>query len=399
MDKQYFDKVWDRWGKDAIKWDLTKMPDSPFYTEVDKEDVIPMWVADMDFATAPSVVEALKERVDHPLYGYFMLPDRYIEAVKSWQEDRFGVSGLKRENIMYQNSVLGGIATFVYAYSQPGDNILVNQATYTGFQGTVKNAGRFLVYSELKKDEEGIYRLDLADMEEKIIKNNISLYIFCSPHNPTGRVWTKEELQSVVDLCEKHNVFILSDEIWADFLVEEGKKHIPIQSISDVAKKIAIGLYAPSKTFNLAGLVGAYSVIHCPVMNQKITKMAGSSHYNMLNVFSVHALIGAYEGGAEYVDVMNKYIRENQKELYNFFTNECKGISTHLPEGTYLLWVDIKDTGIDMDTALTKLKQAGIIVNDGRTFHGQTHLRFNLACPNIYVKKVIEKMREIFPSK
>ncbi len=396
MDKQFFDKVWDRWGNDALKWDMLKMEGSPFYTDVSKEEALPMWVADMDFATAPSVVKALQERVDHPLYGYFMLPDRYINAVASWQKTHFGTEGLKRENIMYQNSVLGGIATFIYAYSQPGDNILVNSATYTGFQGTVKNAGRFLVYSDLKQDEEGIYRLDLADMEEKIIKNNISLYIFCSPHNPTGRVWTFEEIQAVVDLCKKHNVFILSDEIWADFIMEKGKKHIPTQSISQDAKKLAIGLYAPSKTFNLAGLVGAYSIIHCPVMNKKIAKVAASSHYNMLNVLSVHALIGAYEGGSEYVKVMNEYIRENQEELYDFFTNKCTGVKTHLPEGTYLMWVDIKDTGMNMDDVLAKLKEVGIIVNDGRTFHGQTHLRFNCACPNIYIKKVIQKLSKIF---
>ncbi len=399
MDQKFFDTVWDRWSNDAIKWDLTKLEGSPFYTKVDKEDVIPMWVADMDFATAPSVVAALKERVEHPLYGYFSLPDSYVDAVSSWQESRFGVQGIKRDNIMYQNSVLGGLASFIYAYTQAGDNVLINQTTYTGFQGTVKAAGRFLVYSELKQDENGIYRLDLEDMEAKIIANNIPAFIFCSPHNPTGRVWTKEEIQSVVDLCHKHDVMILSDEIWADFIVDKVSKHIPTQSVSDVAKKITMALYAPSKTFNLAGLVGAYSIIYCPKMNRMITKVAASSHYNMLNVFSVHALIGAYEGGAEYVDEMNKYIRKNQEDLADFFLNKCKGIKTSLPQGTYLLWVDTKDTGMDIQDILDKLREVGIIVNDGRTFHGKTHLRFNCACPNSLIQKAINKMETVFELK
>ncbi len=399
MDQKFFDTKWDRWGQDASKWDMTKVEGSPFYTPVAKEEVVPMWVADLDFATAPSVIEALKERIDHPLFGYFPLPQRYIDAIANWQKTRYGVEGVERKHIMYQNSVLGGVASFVYAYSQPGDNILINQTTYTGFQATVKGSGRFLVYSDLKKDENGIPRLDLEDMEAKIIANNIPIFIFCSPHNPTGRVWTKEEIESVVELCAKHDVMIMSDEIWADFIVNPACKHVATQSVSETAKKITMGMYAPSKTFNLAGLVGSYSLIYCPTMARKITKVATSSHYNMANVLSVYALIGAYEGGAEYVDEMNKYIRKNQEELADFFLNKCEGLETDVPDGTYLLWVSVEKTGMDVGDVIAKMKEVGVIVNDGRTFHGKTHLRFNCACPNSFIKKAIEKLTTVFPQK
>lgn len=399
MKKYDFDKVFDRWGTNAIKWDKTKDPTTPFYTECQEEEIVPMWIADMDFATAPSVVAAMEERIAHPIFGYGQLPDRYINAIADWQEKRFGTKGVKREHILYQNSVLGGVASVVEGYTQPGDYILTTQSTYTGFQATVKNLGRYFCYSELKKDEKGIFRMDFVDMEQQIIENKVSMMIFCSPHNPTGRVWEKSEIEAVVRLCEKHEVLLLSDEIWADFVMEPGKKHTPTQAISEGAKKITFAIYAPSKTFNLAGLIGAYSLCYNPKINDKVNKVAVATHYNNPNILSVAACYGAYEGGAQWVDELVEYIRKNQEYMHKFFVENCKGVKTDLPEGTYLLWVDIEETGMSVDEALTKLKSVGVVVNDGRTFRGASHLRFNLACPHSLVVKACEKMKAVFEQK
>lgn len=396
MTKYDFDKVWDRWDTNAIKWDKTKDASTDFYTQCDKEDVVPMWIADMDFATAPSVTAALEERIAHPIFGYCQLPDRYIAAIASWQKQRFDTDNIKRENILYQNSVLGGVASAVVAYTQPGDYILTLESTYTGFQTTVKNLGRYFCYSQLFKDAGGIFRMDFADMEKQIIDNKVSMMIFCSPHNPTGRVWDKPEIQEIVRLCIKHEVVLISDEIWSDFVVEPGKKHIPTQSISDTARQITFAIYAPSKTFNLAGLIGAYSVCYNKKMQEKIEKVAVATHYNNANVLSITACCGAYEGGGEWVDQLLLYIRKNQEYLHNFFTQQCKGVSAFLPQGTYLMWIDIEKTGMKVEEVLDKLKAVGILVNDGRAFRGKSHLRFNLACPHSQVAKACEKMKKVF---
>ena len=396
MGNYNFDTVWDRWSKDAKKWDMTKQEGSSFCTPVNKGEVIPMWIADMDFATAPSVIEALEERIKHPLFGYFDPSDRYINAIASWQSRRFGTQGIKRENILYHNSVLGGVASAINAFTQPGDYILVNQTTYTGFQDITKRNGRYLAYSNLVEDKDGIFRMDFADMERKIVENNVQMMIFCSPHNPTGRVWEKEEIEGVVNLADKYNIMLLSDEIWADFVMEPGKKHIPTQSVSDRAKEITMAMYAPSKTFNLAGLLGSYSVIYNKHISNRVEKIAGATHYNGANVLSVAACYGAYEGGEQWLEELLVYVRRNQEYMYNFFTNQCKGVKTFLPQGTYLLWVDVEDCGMSVDEVISKLTQVGVIVNDGRTFQGKTHLRFNLACPMSMVVQACERMENVF---
>lgn len=393
-----FDKVWDRVGHDAMKWDAARNPESAVYTTA--ESIIPMWVADMDFATAPSVVDALKERIEHPLFGYFPLPDRYINAIANWQKTRFGVEyPIERNNIMYQNSVLGGVSSFLSAYTLPGENVLVNSSTYVGFQGTAKNAARTLCYSDLEKDENGVYRMNFEDMEKKIEDNKISVMIFCSPHNPTGRVWERWEIEKVVEMCDRHDVKIISDEIWSDFIVDPACKHIPTQSVSERARQITMALYAPSKTFNLAGLVGSYSLMYNQQMINKITAVSASTHYNGANVLSCHALIGGYEGGAEWVDQLVRYIRGNQEYIVNYINDHFKGVSAYLPQGTYLLWVNVTDCGKDLDTVIKEMKEVGVLVNDGRAFKGQGFLRFNTACPRSLCEEAMKRLHQVFEAK
>ena len=236
-------------------------------------------------------------------------------------------------------------------------------------------------------------------MEKKIIEKKPPVMVFCNPHNPTGHVWTKEEMIAVVELCDKYGMLICSDEIWADFQTG-GHKHVPLHTCCPRAKDIVFSMYAPSKTFNLAGLQGSYSVCWNPAMKARVAKAAVASHYNAANVLSVHAAIGAYNGeeGAQYVDAMNAYIRESQIWLKNELESNIPGVRIHLPDATYLLWVNFEDyckaKGCEFQEVLDKVTAKGVIPNDGRTFHGATHLRLNLACPRSQVEECAKRMIE-----
>lgn len=208
MGKYNLDKVWERAGHNAIKWDVNPM--TPRKTDPNFTP-LPMWIADMDFATAPSVVEAMQERLNHPLFGYYGDPDRYFNAIFKWQKERFGVTGLKKEHIGYENGVLGGVAAVLHTLTKPGDPILVHSPTYVGFTGVLKNNDMDIVSSPLVQDENGVYRMDFADMEKKIQEKGIRVAIFCNPHNPTGRVWTKEEISDYIDLMAKYGITVISD--------------------------------------------------------------------------------------------------------------------------------------------------------------------------------------------
>ncbi len=393
-----FDKKWNRWNTNSRKWAFTKDPSTAVYTECEKDEIIPMWVADMDFATPDCVINAIKKRLEHPILGYTVLPDEYIDAISSWQERRYNTKGITKENILYQNSVLGGLASAIKVFTLPGDYIVTNQSTYIGFQNTVKDLGRNLAFSDTYLDNDGIYRMDFEQMEKTIIDNKCTMMIFCSPHNPTGRVWEKWEIEKIVSLCHKYNLILFSDEVWADFVMQEGIKHIPTQSVNDTAKQLTIACYSPNKTFNLASLIGAYSICYNPFINSRLKRAGDCTHYNNPNILTVTACIGAYNDGAQWVDQLIPYIRKNQEYMYNFFMTR-KGVKTYMPQGTYNMWVDVSECGKDMDTVISQLLAVGVIINDGRPFRGPTHLRFNLACPFENVKRACEKMKSVFEEK
>ena len=238
-------------------------------------DAIPMWVADMNFATAPAVTEAIRKRLEHPLFGYFMTSDEYFDSIIRWQERRNGVTGLEKEHIGYENGVLGGLMSALAAVCARGDNVLVHSPTYIGFTRSIENGGYHVITSPLKPDRYGVQRMDFFDMETKIKRNDIRAVVFCSPHNPTGRVWEQEELEHFMDMARRLNVTVISDEIWSD-LTLRGHRHIPLQSVSDDARQRTVALYAPSKTFNLAGLGGGVQG-HGALPDRKSTRL-NSSH-------------------------------------------------------------------------------------------------------------------------
>ena len=397
--KYDFESIMNRYGKDAIAVDSLGKGDSSFTPRAPQDgfDCIPMWVADMNFPACPAIPKAITERVQHPAYGYFEVRDEYYEKIIRWHEKQNGVTGLSAEMISYENGVLGGVLSALGVFCSRGDSVLVHSPTYIGFTGSLTNCGYKIIHSPLYRDAEGTWRMDLADMEEKIRKHHIHAAIFCSPHNPCGRVWTKEEILSFTELCRKYDVKIVSDEIWSDIILG-GRKHIPTQSVSEDAKYRTAAFYAPSKTFNLAGLVGAYHIIYDPWIRERVKKESSLSHYNSVNLLSMYALLGAYSPeGYEWLDELREVLGKNIDYACSYIDAHFPDLEVMKPEGTYMLFVDCSKycakTAKTMDEILDECWKVGVAVQDGRPFHGSAHFRMNLALPLTRVKDAFDRLQ------
>lgn len=391
-----FTTIMDRKGRDALAVDgLGVLPGAPGAPK-NGFDAIPMWVADMNFPALPTIAEAIVQRVAHPAFGYFLPSDAYYEAIIDWQASRNGVQGLTKEAIGYENGVLGGVVSALNVCCSRGDKVLVHAPTYIGFTGTLKNNGYEIVHSPLVKDEDGVWRMDFADMEQKLRQGHIHAAVFCSPHNPTGRVWERWELEEMMALFAKYDVFVVSDEIWSD-LTLPGYQHIPPQSVSDDARQRTVALYAPSKTFNLAGLVGSYHIIYNDWLRDRIVKESSLCHYNDMNVLSMHALIGAYRPeGQVWVDELRQVLGDNVAFACETIRTRFDGVAVSQPQGTYMLFVDCSDWcaahGKRIDDVLQACWDVGVAVQDGRPFHGSCHLRMNLALPHSRVEEAFARL-------
>ena len=391
--KYDFTSILDRNGKDAIAVEHIPIPGAQVKEGFDR---IPMWVADMNFPTVPTVVEAMMERVQHPAYGYFDPSEEYYASIIRWQEKRNGVTGLKPEHIGYENGVLGGVISALNVMCSKGDNVLLHSPTYIGFTMSLENNGYHIVHSPLIKDENGVWRMDFEDMEKKIVKNRIHAAVFCSPHNPCGRVWERWEIEKAMELYKKHDVFVISDEIWSD-LILEGHKHIPTQSVSEDARNRTVAMYAPSKTFNLAGLVGSYHIIYNTWLRERVLKESSLSHYNAMNVLSMHALVGAYKlEGYEWLDELRQVLTGNVEFACRYIQDHFEGIEVSKPEGTYMLFLDCTKWCEKHGKTIDELQRAGVEVGviwqDGRPFHGPCHIRMNLALPFSRVQEAFERL-------
>ena len=390
-----FTSVIDRHGRDALAVDGLGHGTCPGAPK-DGFDAIPMWVADMNFATVPTIPAALAERAAHPLYGYFFPTDAYYGAIIDWQRERNGVTDLTREHIGHENGVLGGVVSALNALCCRGEQILLHSPTYIGFTRSIENAGYRIVHSPLTKDSEGVWRMDFADMERKITTHNLRVMVFCSPHNPTGRVWEREELEALIALCEKHDVYLISDEIWSDLILSG--KHIPTQSVSEAARQRTVALYAPSKTFNLAGLVGSYHIIYNDALRRRVRQEGELSHYNNMNVLSMHALMAGYTAeGAQWVDELRQVLAQNVDFACRFFDG-IDGISVARPQGTYMLFPDFTDWcnahNCTIDELLRRGWDVGVAWQDGRPFHGPCHIRINLALPHSRVQEAFRRLAQ-----
>lgn len=395
--KYDFTSVIDRHGRDAMAVDALGNPGVP---GAPKEgfDAIPMWVADMNFPTVPTIPQAIIERAKHPAYGYFNPREEYYNAIIKWQETRNGVKGLEAKHIGYSNGVLGGVISALNVFCSKGDKVLLHSPTYVGFTGSLTNNGYDIVHSPLVKDAQGIWRMDYEDMEKRIVENSIHAAVFCSPHNPCGRVWEREEIEKAMEIFKKHNVYVVSDEIWSDIIML-GYKHIPTQSVSEDARQRTVAMYAPSKTFNLAGLVGSYQIIYNDWIRDRVAKESSLSHYNSMNVLSMHALIGAYQPeGYEWVDELREVITGNVDYAISFIEEHFEGVTLSRPQGTYMLFIDCegwcKKHGKTMDELIRAGWDVGVIWQDGRPFHGEYSIRINLALPLSRVKEAFARLEK-----
>lgn len=395
--KYDFTSIMDRRGKDANAVD--KLGDgSGFAPGAPKDgfDAIPMWVADMNFPTCPTITEAVAKRLSHPAFGYFSPRREYYDAIIRWHEVRNGVTGLTADCIGYENGVLGGVITALNTFCSRGDNVLVHSPTYIGFTNSLGNNGYHIIHSPLIKDKDNIWRMDFQDMEEKIIKHHIHAAIFCSPHNPCGRVWERHEIEQAMDIYRRHDVMVVSDEIWSDIILT-GHKHIPTQSVSEDAKMRTAALYAPSKTFNLAGLVGSYHIIYNSWIRDRLAKESSLSHYNSMNVLSMYALIGAYRTeGQEWTDELCSVITENVNFACDYIKKHFDGVAFSKPEGTYMLFLDCTEWCRKHGKTIEDVEHAawdvGVALQDGRMFHGPCHLRVNLALPLSRVQEAFKRL-------
>lgn len=393
--KYDFTSIIDRKGKDALAVDALgngTAPDGP------KEgfDAIPMWVADMNFATAPSITEAIAKRLEHPVFGYFEPTDEYFNSIINWQKVRNGVTGLTRECIGYENGVLGCVISALTSFAAPGDAVLLHSPTYIGFTNCITNNGFRIVHSPLVKDENGIWRMDYEDMDRKLKENNIHAAVFCNPHNPAGRAWEKWEIEKAMDVYKENDCIVISDEIWSDIILFDNK-HTPTQSVNEDARQRTIAVYAPSKTFNLAGLVGSYHVIYNKYLRDRLVAKSEKPHYNSMNVLSMHALIGAYKPeGMEWVDELRAVLSENVEYTCSYIKEHFPGISVSRPQATYMLFLDCTEycekNQITLDELLKRSWDVGVAWQDGRPFHGACSIRMNLASPFSRIKEALERL-------
>ncbi|MDO4536901.1 MAG: aminotransferase class I/II-fold pyridoxal phosphate-dependent enzyme [Coriobacteriales bacterium] len=391
-----FETIIDRHGHDSLAVDgLSETGGFAPARPREGFDSLPMWVADMGFATAPSVTAAMRERLEHPVFGYYAPSDAYFEAIVSWQKDCNAVQGLEPTHIGYENGVLGGVVSALGTLCSRGDNVLVHSPTYVGFTMALTNNGYHLVHSPLVRDEDGVWRMDFEDMERRIRENHIHAAVFCSPHNPCGRAWERWEIERAMELFERYDVWVVSDEIWSDLMLD-GHVHIPTQSVSDWARMHTAAFYAPSKTFNLAGLVGSYHIVYNSWLRERMDKESSLSHYNSQNVLSMHALLGAYTAeGRAWCDELREVLSNNARYFYEQ-VSQFPGVELARPEATYVLLLNCKnwceEHGVSNDELVRRGWDVGVTWHDGRLFECPWCVRVNVAIPHTQIVEACERL-------
>ena len=387
-----FTTVLDRLGKDSIAANHNPIPD---VNVKEGFSVIPMWIADMSFPTAPAILQAMRSRLDFPFFGYYSPPASYYESIIAWHKRRHGTEGLLPEHIGYENGVLGGVSTAIQMLSCPGEKLLLHSPTYVGFTHGLEDIGRVAVHSELKRDEQGIWRMDYADMEQKLRDEHIHLAILCSPHNPCGRVWERWELEQAMELFRKYDVTVISDEIWSDIIMP-GFTHIPTQNLSEDARMRTLSFYAPSKTFSLAGLVGSYHIVYNPALRDRLRRRSAMTHYNAGNVLSMHALIAAYNECEDWAEEMIRVVDENARLACDFIASHFPGVRVMRPQGTYMLFLDcggwLREHGLTLPELLRRGASVGVFWQNGEDFFYPDSIRLNLALPQHQLVDVLDRL-------
>jgi cystathionine beta-lyase len=383
-----FDEVISRENSNCIKYDMRE-------ELFGKADVIPMWVADMDFKTPSFIIEALRERLDHEILGYSYRPDQYFSSLTKWISGRHGWN-IKREWIEFSPGVVPALNICTLAYSAPGDEIIIQPPVYTPFHSAVKDHGRRLLFNNLLETDRG-WTMDYEGLRN-LITPATRMIILSNPHNPVGRAWRKDELTELVNICYDNGITILSDEIHSD-LVLPGYSHVPVASLSEKAASITVTCMAPSKTFNLAGLSTSSMIISDPVLMEKYRKTLVGLHLHLGNIFGNVASVAAYTHGHKWLEELMLYVKGNVDLVTSFCRDHLPRIKPVPPEATYMIWLDCREMGMSGD-ALQRFfaDSAGIGMNEGSRFGpgGEGFMRMNVACPRSVVEKALKQIeREI----
>ena len=375
------DKITDRSGTLSYKWDVS-------------EDVLPMWVADMDFETAPAVKAAIKDRAENGIFGYSYAPDEYFMAVADFFADRHGYR-FDTEDMIYSSGIVAAISSIVRKLTTPAEKVLIQPPVFNLFYNSVYNNGRFIVENELVL-KDGRYEINFADLEEKLSDPQVTLFILCNPHNPVGKVFTRDELARIGELCKKYNVTVLSDEIHCDFTYPKNS-YTPFAAASEICRNISVSCVSPSKSFNLAGLYASCVIAHDPLLRQRVWRGLNTDEVGEPNAFAVQGCVAAYREGREWLDAVVDYIEENKRLAKAYIEENLPCLSVPESRATYLLWIDASRLGISSELLCERLeREAGLKLSDGLEYGecGRYFLRMNLATQKRRVKEGLERLKK-----
>lgn len=382
MENYNFDEIVNRRGTNCVKWD------------VENEDgIIPMWVADMDFPAAPAIRKAVEARAKHGVYGYTIVPDSYYRAITSWFKRRHGWT-IDKEWIIYTTGVIPAISAAIKALTMPGEQVLIQTPVYNCFFSSIKNQGCQILENPLKRNGNS-YVVDWDDFERKCADEKTTVFLLCNPHNPSGRVWTKAELARMNEICLRHRVAVVSDEIHCE-LVMPGNKFTPFAAVNEDCKNNGVTLNSPTKNFNIAGLQIANIVCANPVWRRRIDRAINIFEVCDVNPFGPVALEAAYNDSENWMDELNEYLFANYQLLCDTFAKELPQYEVMRLEGTYLVWVDVRPSGLTSDEVTEKLLKEGKVQVNSGTMYGQTtgegYVRINIACPRATLIEGLKRM-------
>lgn len=382
MENYNFDEIVNRRGTNCVKWD------------VENEDgIIPMWVADMDFPAAPAIRKAVEARAKHGVYGYTIVPDSYYRAITSWFKRRHGWT-IDKEWIIYTTGVIPAISAAIKALTMPGEQVLIQTPVYNCFFSSIKNQGCQILENPLKRNGNS-YVVDWDDFERKCADEKTTVFLLCNPHNPSGRVWTKAELARMNEICLRHRVAVVSDEIHCE-LVMPGNKFTPFAAVNEDCKNNGVTLNSPTKNFNIAGLQIANIVCANPVWRRRIDRAINIFEVCDVNPFGPVALEAAYNDSENWMDELNEYLFANYQLLCDTFAKELPQYEVMRLEGTYLVWVDVRPSGLTSDEVTEKLLKEGRVQVNSGTMYGQTtgegYVRINIACPRATLIEGLKRM-------
>lgn len=384
-----FDTVIDRKGTRSLKYDFAVRRGKP-------ENVLPLWVADMDFQTSSYITEALEDMVKHGVFGYSESEEHYFEAVQNWMERHYNWH-VKESWMTKTPGIVFALAMAVKAYTQENDAVLIQPPVYYPFKEVVEDNHRRLVNNTLVLGGDGTYTIDYEDFEKKIIEENVKLFILCNPHNPVGRVWTKEELERLGDICLKHGVFVVSDEIHADFVFE--RKHTVFSEVKEAYRDISMICTSPSKTFNIAGLQISNIFISNPEKATAFRRQVAAAGYSQVGLPGLVACEAAYRHGDEWLEGVLAYIKANAEFTRAYLQEHLPRVKMTKLEGTYLVWLDFRNYGLtDKELDEKILNQAGLWLDSGAVFGkcGEGFQRINIACPRKTLQQALDRLIDVF---